>query len=233
MVDTITPFRVRAFMGEPLIYYHDGLHLDGILAWGAYVAHVREHGADSLPPINSPWAIDFDLPLAKWQRPVPAGAQVEPRLLDSDGMLWGWCGSAAVADWVAHGKMEFRKRPDLGRMMRYTSSPRFHLGAGPHKAFDLTYPTELAFEITWYALGDRSRCEDLLADVTHIGKKHNLGMGKVLRWVVEDMGVDWSVERDGVLMRRMPRDGGRMASIRAPYHHPSRLAPCAEVGSCA
>lgn len=228
-----TPFRVRAVMGEPLIYYHDGLHLDGLLAWGAYQAHVREHGADGIPNINAPWALDFDLPLARWQRPVPDGATLHPNLLDADGMLWGWCASAGFAEWVAHGKMEFRKRPDLMRMARYTKNPSHHLGAGPFKAFDLAYPTELAFEIEWYALGDRERCEALLCDVTHIGKKSKLGMGKVLRWEVEDIGHDWSIEKEGVLMRRMPRDGGRPGTIRAPYHHQSRRAPCAEVGSAA
>jgi hypothetical protein len=234
MVDeTMTPFRVRAIMGEPVIYSHDGMHLDGVLAWGAYIAHVREHGHDSLPSINAPWALDFDLPLAKWTRPVPDGAQVAPRLLNDNGMLWGWCASAAVADWVTHGKIEVRKRPDIQRMMRYATSPSLHLGAGPHKAFDVPYPTSFAFTIEWYARGDRASCAEMLADVTHVGKKHKLGFGKVLRWDVEDMDDDWSVAKDGVLTRRMPRDDGRMAPIRAPYHHISRLAPCAEVGSAA
>lgn len=228
----MTPLKVTARMGEPVIYYHDGLHLDGLLAYGAYIEHIRNGGED-LPPISSPWAVDFELPLAKWSRPVPEGAEVDARLLNGDGDLWGWCASAAIADWVAHGKMEFRKRPDIARMARYTAHPSHHLGAGPFKAFDVAYPTELAFKIEWYALGDRERVEALLQDVTHIGKKHNVGMGKVLEWTVDDTERDWSVERDGALMRRMPRDGGRPGTIRAPYHHPSRLVPCAEVGSAA
>lgn len=220
------PMKVTAIMGEPVVYFEDGMHFDGPLSFGAYVEYVREHG-DNLPPMGA-WALDFDLPLSRWTVPAPAG--VDPRLLDTDGRLWGWRASAAQADWVAQGRLEVRKRPAEEAMIRYTRAASHHSGMGPLKAKDIAHPTLLAFEIQWYAHGDRKGVERLLSYVTHIGALVGHGPGRVLRWVVEPMGVDWSCERDGKLMRVMPREGGPRRSIRAPYHHRSRRAPTAFPG---
>jgi hypothetical protein len=224
------PMRVVATMGEPLVHYGDGLHLDGPLSWGAYLEYVREHG-DDLPPLSGPWAMDFDLPLARWTCP-PAGGE-DARLLTADGELWGWCCSAAVVDWVAQGRHDLRKRPALEAMRRYTGARSHHTGLGPMKAKDISFPTLLAFEIEWYALGDRDAVARLLGRVHHLGKLSRHGLGRVLRWTVEPMEVDWSIEREGRLMRRMPEAwpratvaGEEIAPIRAPYHHRSRRVSC-------
>lgn len=235
----MSPLKVTAVMGEPVAYYGDGLHLDGPLSWGAYVEYVREHGESSLPSISEPWAVDFALPLARWLCQPSQNDTLHPNLLDDDGRIWGWRCSAAQADWVAQGKHNIRKRPALEAMQRYTRAPVHNYGTGPMKAKDIPIPTRLGFEIVWFAVGLRDDLARLLGHVSHVAKLSRHGMGKVLAWRVEDMGEDWSVERDGLLTRRMPAsyrtEGDGMAiegAIRAPYHHRSRvvLAVGPEVG---
>jgi hypothetical protein len=205
---------VTAIMIEPVIYYEDGMHLDGILSYGAF----REYNGPELPPINSPWAIDFDLPLKKWRVDPPGEFSGDKRLLDDNGMLWGWCASRVDAEWFARGKMEYRKRPDIGAMQRFTTSTSHNIGAGALKAFDVAYPTLMASEHHWHAIGYIDAVRRLLSHVTHIGKKSTTGMGAVSEWVVEPC---YPVE----IVRRMPNDRGRPYAIRPPYHHASRRVP--------
>ena len=209
--------QVTAVMAEPIIYFEDGMHLDGILAMAAYREYIH-NGGDPLPiPMLSNWVIDFDLPLDKWTRPVPEGATPHDKLLNDKGDLWGWMASAVYAEWQSRGKMEYRKKPDTQRMSRYTSQKSHHLGAGPMKAFDLSYPTVFANEIRWLASGDIEEVDRLLNTyITHIGKKHATGSGLVSRWIVE-------TSTHSSFKRVMPAAGCELRSIRAPYSHPSRF----------
>jgi hypothetical protein len=232
------PLRVTALMGEPIVYYGDGLHLDGPLSYGAYVEYVREHG-DDLPPIGEEWAVDFDLPLSTWRCPPADGESPHPRMLAPDGTIWGWRCSAAQADWVAEGTHWLRKKPATDAMRRYTEAPSHNIGLGPMKAKNLPLPARLAFEVTWYAHGDLQEVSRLLANVRHIGKLCGHGMGRVLDWVVDEMGEDWSCRGlEGRLMRRMPAafssdaPGVLPLALRAPYHHRSRVALGVEVPLC-
>ena len=204
---------VTARMREPVVHYEDGMHLDGILAYAAFRIYQREGGAP-LPPINEAWCLDFDLPLTRWVRPLPVGCDVDQRLL-IDGEVWGFCASRVNADWLARGKMEYRKRPDLDRMRRYTQAKSHSLGAGALKAFDVAYPTMTARELHWMAQGDIDAVRAHLALVSHIGKKCATGMGAVGEWLVEPCNAQ-------AIKRRLPVDGGMSGSIRPPYHHISR-----------
>jgi len=209
--------KITAIMAEPVIYYEDGMHFDGLLAYGAFRDYTQKGGAP-LPPINLPWCLDFDLPLEKWECPLPDNVDVDKRLLSDNGKVWGWCGSRVDADWLARGKMEYRKKPDLGAMGRYTEAKAHHLGAGPLKAFDVAYPTMTARELRWVARGEVDQVRHLLSLISHIGKKSTTGMGAVMEWIVEPC--------DAVpIERRMPCTGGRMGAIRPPYHHISRRVP--------
>lgn len=208
---------VTARMREPVIYYEDGMHLDGPLSYAAFRAYQRAGGAP-LPPITDPWAVDFDLPLERWAIPLPDGADVDQRLLDSQGLVWGWMCSRVEADWLGRGKMEYRKRPDTQRMGRYTTAKSHQLGTGPLKAFDVAFPTLTARELRWVAVGDVDEVRRLLHLVTHIGKKSTTGMGAVDEWTVETC-------EQRSFERRMPCDGGMLGAIRAPYHHVSRRVP--------
>jgi CRISPR type IV-associated protein Csf3 len=225
------PLKITARMAEHVAGWDDGIHLDGILSFGAYRDLTAEQRL-ALPDITTPWAVDFDLPLERWTESVEGvrcheNLFIEPPMVDregrSSGGVWGWKASAAHADWKVAGLHNVRKRPDVGRMVRYTNSPSVNLKGGQFKSQDLPYPTRFAAEIVWYALGDLAMVRRLLARVISIGKLSNHGLGRVLEWTVEP---HW--DHDAWTARVMPdMSSGVMASIRAPYHHPSRRIQCA------
>jgi len=216
------PMRVRAILAEPIVTTDALLMLDGPVAKGAYYLYIREHGRYSLPPIAEE-AVDFELPFATWTRPAPEGARLHPSLLNARGEVWGWCVSRAEADWICETKVEVRKRPPIGEFARYTDAKDHHTSLGPMKAKDVAFPARVAWELRWYALGDRDAVAHLLSLVPGLGKLCHHGWGYVERWIVEPMG---PMERDRWMARHFPASGGRIMGVRAPYHHRHRRAPC-------
>lgn len=212
------PLVVTAQMMEPVVTTGTGLHLDGVLSWGAFVLYSRDSGNPPLPPMSSTQVEDFTLPLATWRF----------------GSSWGWCASAA--QWPTHTihRTEYvRRKPPEAEYKRLGRFGAYDYGVGPAKAVNKPIPTSFARTLTWYALGDADGVRACLEEVRAIGKLMAHGHGTVMSWTVEESAEDWSIERNGQLMRRMPGGwGGRasthMGMIRAPYHHRTRL--CAAVG---
>jgi len=63
-------------------------------------------------------------------------------------------------------------------------------GSGPYKtAMPMLYPM-LARSVSWVFDGDRAAVSDLLADITHVGKKAALGYGRILDKIYEDTDDD-------------------------------------------
>lgn len=220
----MTPLRIRAVMREPVVYYGDGMHLDGIVAYGVYCGLSRAQ-QDALPPIRGEWAVDMPLPLARWQCAPPPGC--DPRLLDEDGQLWGWRASAVHGDWPLHDRHNVRKMPQTDAMATWAGDGSVNIAGGPHKASDIPYPARWARVLTWYAVGDLAGVYEALGRVRSVGKLANHGMGRVDSWQVEAVDNDGSIEVDGELARTMPSTYRpevlpRLLGIRPPYHHPSR-----------
>lgn len=232
----MTPLKITAKMAEPIIDYGDGIHLDGLLAYGRFRERERESLNDDLPdPNHCDWPIDFDLPLARWH--VPLAGQCHARLLE-DGRLWGWRASDAVwPDDTIEGSVALRKMTDQDQMVRHTDASKLSVSTGTLKNKDKRYPTRLAHNLVWYAVGQLDRVRALLKEVTHIGKLHGHGQGRVQQWSVEEVGEDWSLLRDGALMRRLPASVGGAdrppirGTIRAPYWHKSRQCDCYPTGT--
>lgn len=238
------PMRIVARMDEPIAYLGDLLHIDGPIAYGAF-HDLDERTRRTIAPVGSAeyedWPIDLTLPLSTWW--CEAAPDANPRLLKrsrrgKDGpppRLWGWCASAAdETAWAGRGVLEVRKRPELGKMSRYTSDRSANISSGHMKAYDLKIPTVLAREVVWYAHGDPDRVRHLLSTyVPAIGKKRSTGNGTVREWIVEQIDEDRSVVApDGQLMRRMPRgavDGSPgHGGIRPPYYHHTRQVESVE-----
>jgi len=232
----MTPLKVTAQMAEPVIDYGDGIHLDGLLAFGRLREREREGLNDDLPdPDHVDWPIDFDLPLARWR--LPLAGRCHARLLN-DEELWGWRASDVVwPDETVEGSVALRKMTDQDQMVRHTDAGKLSVSTGTLKSKDKRYPTRQAHELVWYAVGDTARVKILLREVTHIGKLHGHGQGRVQQWSVEEVGEDWSLLRDGVLMRRLPASAGESShppvrgTIRAPYWHKSRNCECYPTGA--
>jgi CRISPR type IV-associated protein Csf3 len=78
--------------------------------------------------------------------------------------------------------------------------------AGQYKAYHMTIFYRVAEWVEWYCVGNRAEIEYLLSTVTHLGKKYSQGWGRVYRWQIEAAPEDWSVWKDGRLMRGVPFD---------------------------
>lgn len=233
--------QVVAHLSEPVVYAETGMHLDGILAAAAF-ADLDERTRRRMPPLTSDWPPDIKLPLAKWIVPGD-GCDAHPNLSSisrsmggrrQERGLWGWCASAAQFEPLARGVVEVRKRPDVDAMIAYTDAKSVNISSGDLKAYDLSFPTVFAHQITWYALGDVKEVARLLRTyVLNIGKKRHHGNGAVMQWEVSEVEEDRSILWDGRLVRRLPLESGAdgrpgMGAIRPPYHHPSRLAESVE-----
>lgn len=204
--------RVLARLASSIVTVDGLLHLDGLLAYVAYLQHPER---DSLPPVDLEHEpIDFELPLARWRW----------------GDSWGWCASSIEADWVAEETRYASKPTPSAQMARYSDSPSVNVGAGPHKAWRLPFPARLASEARWYALGDLDAVRDMLRYVHHLGKLRHHGAGEILGWDVAPWDADWSLVRGGRPMRYLPWgwpdvDGHRVvAALRPPYWHSARQA---------
>lgn len=231
------PLHITAHMAEQVVYYGDGMHFDGILAYGAYKALSEDERAQ-VPPITSRWAEDFDLPLERWEVQSATPMHVDDRLFVDEplahddskiGRVWGWKASAVHADWKCRDRFAVRRRPELEQMIRFTKSPSVNIGAGQQKALNLLMPALFAETLHWYAVGDADEVRRLLGYVQAVGKVTAMGQGRVMRWEVESYIEDLSIEHGGLLRRTMPMGYDSdstgfpaYATIRAPYHHASR-----------
>jgi len=67
--------------------------------------------------------------------------------------------------------------------------------------------------LAWYAVGDSDGVRNLLAKITHIGKKHSQGYGRIAEWKVESWQEDLS------WLRAIPdeENGFIEMGIRPPY----------------
>lgn len=237
----MTPLRVSARLGAPIVYFGDGLYLDSLVALACY-RDMEPEEQRALPPLQSAWADDFELPLQRWAVEASAPIYVDDRLFEETpeiiegtkhGRIWGWRSSAVCAKWLQQGTHTVRKRTALKELSRYSpAAGRVQTASGRFKSWQKPYPTRFACELVWYCVGELAELERLLsAHVTHIGKLGGAGLGRVLEWAVEPIPDDYSLMRGEQLMRVMPFGydavGGIVCTetIRPPYHHRSREVP--------
>ena len=96
---------------------------------------------------------------------------------------------------------------------------KIDLSSGTYKAYRMPVFYRAALWVEWYIVGDLEAIRYLLACVTHVGKKTSQGWGRVRNWVVEPAAEDWSVWREGKLMRGIPI-----------YHWPRDLGEARKLG---
>lgn len=212
----MTPLRITARLLGPISLPHGPLHLDGLLAWS-------EAQRQRLPPIGF-------APLATIEIPV----EREP------GGRFHLC-SSSLATFDSHESRYVNRRFPLeqAQVLGDAKLKRIHLGAGATKSYRI--PTELAFAegdmLTWFAIGDRDGIVDLLAHVTHLGKRRAVGRGRVDAWTVEPCepwGDGFPVVREGRALRPLPPDWPGLvepvlarAALTYPFWDRTRVLTCA------
>jgi hypothetical protein len=227
------PLEIICKVETPIIYHGDGMNLDGILAYGYYRQLSREDKA-KLPPINGPIAVDFPLPVKRWQ--APAMPNIDANLLDASGLLWGWHTSDVQAEWQGRQKHALRGKTDASYMTRHTDETVVNIGSGEFKGKNQNYEAWWPNDgiLRWYACGEPEELTRLLGWVTNLGKLNNHGLGKVScdldgspYWLVHEIGEDKSIGHRPMPVGCPGRTGHpKLVAIRAPRHHRSRFVPC-------
>lgn len=125
---------------------------------------------------------------------------------------WYACSFAHARDgnaqwWLAEGQDHWNKRFDAGvsDLIDFRGKRgRVVIEQNRYRAYHMPIFYRVAREIVWWCVGDKTRIENLLATVTHVGKKSVQGWGRVAEWRVEPCAEDWSCWRDGTPMRALP-----------------------------
>jgi len=188
------PLQITAYLRTPVIC-DEWLPLDGIL----FYQQVRDDlGAQELTtPGRSSLAEPKGQPLQGTKLPLK-------RIHAKD-----WYYSCSWAQWgpFADGKDCWNKRFDFSLSDLIDFGKRrgvVNRGSGRYKAYHMPVFYRSALWVRWYCMGDPEKIRFLLSTVTHVGKKSSQGWGRVMQWEIERITKDWSIWKDGQLMRGIP-----------------------------
>jgi CRISPR type IV-associated protein Csf3 len=206
------PLRIRAYL-QTAVISDRWLPLDGILFYLA----MRERFGPQF--VSAPNRI-----LAEKIVPLPLQAVGE-------GEKWFYaCSFARWSEDMREFQENYTKKFDL----RYSDLIDFgrkrgfvNIGGGRYKAYHFKIYARIATYVEWYCVGVKEQIEKLLRFATHLGKKTSQGWGSVLRWEIEPIEKDWSIWREGKLMRAIPDEKGKfLYGIRPPYWYGKHQFMC-------
>lgn len=178
------PLQITAVLDSPIRMPGQPVALDALLA--AAVAR----RAQLLPPQTDDEIVPIEIPVqrsacGRYHLATYGMCRVEQRRLRH-----------------VHRRFPVGQAQALGREIG-----RVLITAGPAKSYRI--PVEALHlvddRITWQCIGDRERIEDLIADVTHLGKKRNVGGGRVRTWTVEPCA-EAPMTIEGAPLRALPGD---------------------------
>lgn len=180
----MTPLRVSCNVPGEMILPDGYLHLDALLAWAACQR-------DGIPPALTP---DDIVPI---EIPIERAGPIH-------------MASASVMDVEARATIHLVRRFPTQEAARMSTMTRVNLAAGAQKNYRI--PIEAVYPrgglVEFFAVGERVEVAELLALVTHLGKKRSVGHGRILGgWKVEECDT-WSgfpvLGRDGSAIRHLP-----------------------------
>ena len=111
--------------------------------------------------------------------------------------------SNPVYTYISEEKSNFRKRWDTDN--KYINwgkrKAKIETSQGAEKNYDLPLFLRSTTRIDWFCIGDKSEIEILLKNCTGLGKKRSHGFGQVSTWEVTEIQENWSLIRNGELMK--------------------------------
>lgn len=162
-----------------------------------------------------------------------ATAQKPPSMpLDKATVNGWWMWTCSFAQWGPHsdGQSFWVKRFDQGMsgLIDFQGKRgKIDNGSGKYKGYNMPTFYRHALYVRWYATGNADDIRDLLADVTHIGKKTAQGFGRVNAWIVEPWSEQWWLyDGRGKLMRAIPDASGVLYGVRPSYWLPRHQTSC-------
>lgn len=131
-----------------------------------------------------------------------------------------WYYACSFGQWpesLADGCDHWNKKFDSKYIEYLEWQGKLVINRGKFRAYHMPVFYRHALSISWYAVGNREQIERLLGCVTHIGKKHSQGWGRILKWSIKQTKEDWSENKDGKLMRSLPAETGILYGVRPSY----------------
>jgi CRISPR type IV-associated protein Csf3 len=187
--------RIRAYLRSPVVA-DPWLPLDGVLLAQATRRDLGERaatvpGASALAAPKGEAMRGGRLPLAH--------VHAKDWYYKCSWAVWGPC---------ADGQDYWSKRFDMTHASLVDFRGRrgkIDTSSGGYKAYRMPVYYRAALWVEWYCVGDAAQLAPLVYMTTHLGKKTSQGWGSVARWEIEPAGADWSIWREGKLMRGIPR----------------------------
>lgn len=188
----LEPLRIRAWLRSGIVSDR-WLPLDGILM---YQTHRDQMGGQDVT-IPGDYSQHMQFPT------LPLGITHPGRR--------NWYYQCSWAQWSheIEGRDHWNKRFDSGFANLIDFESRrgvVIIEQGRYKAYHMPVFYRVAQWVEWYGVGDKAEIEYLLSTVTNIGKKSSQGWGRIYCWQVESWPDDWSVWREGELMRGIPAE---------------------------
>ena len=120
--------------------------------------------------------------------------------------------------------------------------PKVAIDSGHYKQCNEKFYYVLTSEVTWYACGNRSELERLLIGLESLGSQTCRGWGQVGKIQIEETKQDYSLIKDGKLMRNLPvaeandlftfvRGDVKVCPYRPPYRSLKSKTACYVWGS--
>lgn len=194
--------RITATLGGPICLPGGHLHIDALLCY----AVVQERGPERALDVTM--IDDIEIPVAR-----------------ESGGLFHLCSTSLFKVETADLQYTNRRPPveqyqTLG--LHNTKLRRVQINLGANKAYRIPRHVEYLVDdrIDWFAIGDGAAIRELLAGITHLGKRRGVGLGKVLEWRVEpceSWGHGFPVVRDGKPLRPLPTDWSGVTDGRAGF----------------
>lgn len=194
----LEPLRVRAWLRTAVVA-DTQLPLDGMLL---YQAHRKKDGPQ-----------DVTIP----GNYTAQGISTLPLDIVAPGRR-NWYYKCSWAQWShdVEGRDYWNKRFDsaLADLVDFGKRRgKIQIGEGKYKSYHMPIFYRASLWVEWYAVGDKTEIERLLSTATHLGKKGSQGWGRVVEWRVEAWSDDWSIARDGQLMRGVPKDHAEVLGV--------------------
>lgn len=193
--------------------YHDPyepIHLDALIVYA--LAPFYNTGE---PPSKEEQPMEIPLPLQKW----------------TIGDHWGWKASVLLPEVESPESLQYFRRKFRQNKMEITEGNPNLIG-GPYCDRNIPVSLTLCHKMVAYAVGDRHEVEMILKKyITYLGKRRNVGKGRLLSIETETIDDDYSMIQDGKAMRTLPKaDGLRLCRVRPPYWNTWDRLNCCEIG---
>jgi hypothetical protein len=197
------PLQITAFLANGIAVYDDwSPAIEGLLI------HQLLYNLDMASPNPTPDQVEKAQSVI--DKYLPLGRHPELDL---------WQCSAPVYQYQCEETTKYRKRWEPNGQVNWGKrKAKYSTSEGPEKSYDLPLFLRLTTRIDWFVMGMPVEINALLNPIAGIGKKRGHGYGQVHQWKVTEIDEDWSLFRDGQLMKPIPVETFKSLGLPMPHN---------------